>query len=135
MNPATANLLRAVAAVASYAQANATDSAGIRRLVVARGKAEAAWVQAGSPDLPSEEPKPAVIPRGVPMLRDVEDKDWTPTEQDVEFVRETDLAYLLDNGGDAPFWCPKSLATGAGVDALDRPGSIATINVPRWVLP
>lgn len=128
MNPATAALLRAIADLTSYAQAHPTDTAGIARLRQAKGKAEVAWTQAGSPDLPSETPRPAVMPADVG--RGDDGKDWTRTEIDVEVKRATEKALLLD-GGDGEFWCPRSLLTGD----VDAPGDVATVTVPRWVLP
>jgi hypothetical protein len=135
MNPATATLLRAVAALASHAQGHPTDAPGIRLRSVARSKAEAAWVQAGSPDLPPDGPRPAVIPRVDPRERQAEEaaKDWTPVTVLVEVKRVTEKAYLLDPG-DGAYWCPKSVVRESDPDFPDV-GDVATMTVPRWVLP
>ena len=62
LNPATIALLRALADLTSHAQAHPTDAAGIARLRQAKGKAEVAWTQAGSPHLPSRAPPPPPPP-------------------------------------------------------------------------
>jgi hypothetical protein len=131
MSPATAALLRAVAALASHAQGHPTDAPGIRLRSVARSKAEAAWVQAGSPDLPPDGPRPAVMPEGVGKVE--EEKDWTPVTVLVEVKRVTEKAYLLDPG-DGAYWCPKSVVRESEPDFPDV-GDVATMTVPRWVLP
>jgi hypothetical protein len=131
MNPATATLLRAVAALASHAQGHPTDAPGIRLRAVARSKAEAAWVQAGSPDLPPDGPRPAVMPEGVGRVE--EEKDWTRVSVLIEVKRVTEKALLIDTG-DGPFWCPKSLIADADPPEPDV-GDVATMSVPRWVLP
>jgi hypothetical protein len=130
MSPATAALLRAVADLASYAQGHPTDSAGIRGRAQARSRAEAAWVQAGSPDLSGETPRPAVMPAGVGRVE--EEKDWTPTSMVVEVKRVTERALLLD-AGDGEFWCPRSLVRAD--EDIDAGGDIGAVTVPRWVLP
>jgi hypothetical protein len=131
MSPATAALLRAVAALASHAQGHPTDAPGIRLRSVARSTAEAAWVQAGSPDLPPDGPRPAVMPEGVGKVE--EEKDWTPVTVLVEVKRVTEKAYLLDPG-DGAYWCPKSVVRESEPDFPDV-GDVATMTVPRWVLP
>ena len=129
MNPATADLLRAIAALASHAQAHPTDAAGIGKLRTGRAKAEAAWIQAGSPDLPASEPKPAV--RAPPLPADSNgEKDWTREGVDVEVTRTTEKAVLLSDG-DREFWCPRSLIDGGDTLAL---GDVDTLSVPRWIL-
>lgn len=125
MNPATSALLRAVAALASHAQASPTDSAGIARLRVAQGKAAKQWTDAGSPDL-TDAPKPAVISHECGKVD--ESKDWTMVSLDVEVKRATEKAMLLSDG-DGEFWCPRSVLAGD----VDNEGDIGTVSVPRWV--
>lgn len=130
MSPETATLLRATAALVTHAQARPTDADTLTRLRKARGAAEVAWVQAGTPDLPSGAPRPTVMPEHVG--KGDEDKDWSREELDVELRRATDKAFLLD-AGDGAFWCPRSVVDGA--EDLVNPGDMATVRVPRWVLP
>jgi hypothetical protein len=131
MNDATANLLRAVAALANHAQAHPTDAPGIRLRAQGRSRAEAAWVAAGSPDLPSEMPRPAVMQKGVGHVD--EEKDWSPVTLLVEVVNMTEKAYRFDPGDDA-FWCPKAVVRESD-PLLPEVGDVATVTVPRWVLP
>jgi hypothetical protein len=134
MNPATEHLLRAVAAVASYAQAHPTDGPKIRLLKVAQGKAEATWIASGSPDLP-DGPRPAIIPaaRRTGVAVADEDKDWTRVRVLAEVKRMSERAYLLDQG-DGAFWCPKALLFESDVD-FPEVGDVVTAEIPRWVLP
>lgn len=131
MNPSTAALLRATAALVTHAQARPTDAAGIARLRLARGKAEVAWVQDGCPNLPSGTERPTVMPADVGKGAD-EEKDWTRVSVEVELRRATDKAYLLD-AGDGAFWCPRSVTDGA--EDLVNPGDMASVYLPRWVMP
>lgn len=124
MAPQTAALLRAVAALASYAQGHPTDSAGIRLRAQSRSKAETAWVQAGSPDLP-EKPLASILVE--------ERKDWTPTALEmVEIKNVTEKAFFLDTG-EAQFWCPRSVFKSE--EGLEKVGDIGSATVPRWIIP
>lgn len=136
MSPETQALLRAVAELASYAQGHPTDSKGIALRTQARNRASVAWTQAGSPDLEGA-PRPAVIAPGTGRVDDAE-KDWTPVEVLVEVKRVTEKAYLLDAGEalgpSGTFWCPKAVIREADPTFPDV-GDVATMSVPRWVLP
>lgn len=127
MHPETTTLLRAIAALVNHAQARPTDGDGLTRLRKARGAAEVAWVQAGSPDLTGAA-KPTAMPAGI-GTGDPADKDWTREEIEVEVKRRTERGILLD-AGDGAFWCPLSLCDGA--DAIDD-GGVGVVRVPRWV--
>lgn len=50
-----------------------------------------------------------------------------PVTVDVDYVHETDAAYLLSDGGEA-FWVPKALAT---LD-LNRTGRSGELTLPAW---
>lgn len=141
MSPETAAMLRAIAATASHAQASPTDSAGIRARKQAQGRAEAAWVAAGSPDLPAEEPRPLsgtfTCRREAPAHAFVgsdDPKDWTREEVAVEVLTVTDRAFRFTDGGRA-FWCPRSVV--GVVDGQEQPenvGDFVIVTVPRWAM-
>lgn len=130
MNAETADLLRAVAALVNHAQARPTDGDGLTRLRKTRAAAEVAWVQAGSPDLPTGTAKPTAMPAGIGTGEPAE-KDWTREDVEVEVKRLTERAALLDDGNRA-FWCPLSVCDGA---AELGEGGVGVVSVPRWVLP
>ena len=130
MTAETTTLLRAIAVLVNHAQARPTDGDGLTRLRKARAAAEVAWVQAGSPDLPTGPAKPTAMPAGI-GTGDPADKDWTREDVEVEVKRRTERGILLD-AGDGAFWCPLSVCEGA--TELGE-GGVGVVSVPRWVLP
>lgn len=133
MSPHTEALLRAVAALVNHAQARPLDGDGLGKLRAARGRAEVAWVQAGSPDLPAGVGRPSVVPAALVLPRnDGDDKDWTRVPVECELLATTERALLLD-AGEGRFWCPRSVVDGA--EALVVKGDVAEVMIPRWLLP
>lgn len=134
MNPLTANFLRAAAALATHAQANPTDVAGLRARREARNRAEAAWAQAGAPDAPPGSPMPTLAPDFVARVAGrhagEEEKDWARVPALVEVQRVTEKALLLRDGR-REFWCPRSLLTSETELIV---GAVADIELPAWVL-
>lgn len=118
LQPTTAALLRAIAELVNHVQARPTDHAGLVKCRAKRAKAEADWIAAGTPDLSAEVARPTAMPADVGTRRNDDDvegeddgeKDWTPTDVEVEVRRVTEKAYLFNAGdGRGDFWCPKSV--------------------------
>ena len=129
MSPATTTLLGAIAALAAHARANPTAAKGIARLREARNRAEAAWLDAGTPDLPADQPKPPPLATFCARTETAE-KDWSRVTLDVEVRRSTEKAVLLSDG-EREFWCPRSVVPN-GDDLAN--GDVAAVSIPRWVL-
>lgn len=134
--PATANLLRATAALVRHAQANPTEAKRTATLRQARAVAERQWLDAGCPDLPlhtgevppMRPPAPCATPPGG------DDRDWTPVVATVG-VREVRERALLLATDDTAAWVPRSLcwAPGTHQPADIEEGDIVDVSLPRWL--
>lgn len=128
MHPTTLNVLRAIAALANEAQARPTSPA-IPRLRVARGAAEAAWLEAGAPDLPAGVSAP-LPPSAIAPARPATPAPATPQKPagghgwgtfTVEVVEARDRSLVLSTGnaGDEPAFFPRAV-----IFAADGSGNI-----------
>lgn len=138
VDPATADLLRATAALVRHVQASPTEAKRTALLRQARAAAEARWLAAGCPDLPlaGGEVRPSRLPdRVVRPPGGDEDKDWTPTTVTVEVRSVRERAVLLGTD-DAEGWAPRSLCWLPGTREVAEVavGDLVEVDLPRWLV-
>lgn len=136
IDPTTADLLRATAALVRHVQANPTEAKRTATLRQARAGAERRWLEAGCPDLPLRDdeappmrpPAPCVVPPGD------DDRDWSPVTVTVEIDRVSEKA-LMVRTDDVTAWAPRSLCWLPGTrDPVEvEAGDIIDMDVPRWL--
>jgi hypothetical protein len=137
MDKRTAALLRSIAELIAHAQAHPTDTVGLGKKRKARASAEHAWLAAGSPDLPSDAPKPTVIPRATREPEpDSDGKDWTPVRLLLEVITLTDGGAAKCFDGTRLGYAPQKLLWEPGtrepVPNL-REDTTIEVDIPAWL--
>lgn len=132
MDALTERMLVAIAALADLARLSPLATKEIAAARTLRAKAEAAWVEAGCPDLPAGAPAAAPLPPA--PAKHEHEKDWSRVAVLCDVLRETEKAVLL-NDGEREYWCPRSLIKGEDRDGEDLTvGDCFELSLPAWVV-